>query len=87
MELEVINKGFNYNNKPRRFFKGLIGDETGTIKFDFAEKIDVSFKVNDIVTFEKAMNKVSKEGHHYVEIKRFGKYKILQNVKTFNFFS
>jgi len=30
------------------------------------------------------MNKVDKDGHHYVEVKKYGKYEILGDVKFFN---
>lgn len=53
-----------------------------------AVKNDVVFKVDDVVSFDKAMNKVNKDGHHYIEVKRFGKYEITNGsiaaVKTDN---
>lgn len=78
--MTVVAKGVNYNNKPRRFLKGAVGDETGVVDFDLSEKDEVCFNVGDIVSFENAMNKVSKESHHYIEVKRFGKYLILKDV-------
>lgn len=78
ISLEVVEKGLSKDgSRTRRFFKGIIGDETGTIRFDLAEKNGSSFIVGDIVSFDKAMNKVSKEGHHYVEVKRLGSYTVL----------
>lgn len=49
------------------------------IRFDLAEKDGVQFTVGNIVQFEKAMNKVSNQGHHYVEVKRYGTYTILSS--------
>jgi len=54
------------------------------IRFDLGEKSDVVFKIGNIVSFQKAMNKVDKDGHHYVEVKKYGKYEILGDVKFFN---
>lgn len=47
-----------------------------------AVKNDVVFKEGDIINFDKAMNKVNKDGHHYVEIKRFGKYEVATGVSV-----
>lgn len=78
IELEVVEKASKVNpTKLKRFLKGVVGDETGVVRFDLGEKSDVAFKVGDIVSFQKAMNKVNKEGHHYVEVKNLGKYEIL----------
>lgn len=81
IELEVVEKGLSKDGtRTRRFFKGVIGDETGTIRFDLTEKNGVSFSVGDTVDFDRAMNKVSKEGHHYVEVKRLGSYTVRSGV-------
>ncbi|EAS01957.1 G-quartet DNA-binding protein, putative (macronuclear) [Tetrahymena thermophila SB210] len=88
IEVQVLEKGNNKQGNPRKFLKGLIGDDTGVVRFDLAVKNDVVFKVDDVVSFDKAMNKVNKDGHHYIEVKRFGKYEITNGsiaaVKTDN---
>lgn len=38
VEITVITKGVNKDDKPRNFLKGTVGDETGLVKFDLAEK-------------------------------------------------
>lgn len=45
-----------------------------------AQKEGTQLKKGDIVRFDKAMNKVDKEHHHYVEVKRLGTYEILADV-------
>ncbi|KAL4442904.1 hypothetical protein ABPG74_010793 [Tetrahymena malaccensis] len=79
VEVQVLEKGNNKQGLPRKFLKGLIGDETGVVRFDLAVKNDVIFNKDDVVCFDKAMNKVNKDGHHYIEVKRFGKYEIAVN--------
>ena len=85
VELDVVTKGVNKNGQPRKFLKGVVGDESGLIRFDLAEKDGVQFTVGNIVQFEKAMNKVSNQGHHYVEVKRYGTYTILSSVLLIGF--
>ncbi|KAL4491364.1 hypothetical protein ABPG72_008020 [Tetrahymena utriculariae] len=67
------------------YLKGTIGDETGVIDFDMAEKRDTPrFKVGDVVKFTTVMNKgrqnnEGKVGGHYIEVKKFGQYIILSD--------
>nr|O43952.1 RecName: Full=G-quartet DNA-binding protein TGP1 [Tetrahymena thermophila]AAC48333.1 G-quartet DNA binding protein TGP1 [Tetrahymena thermophila] len=67
------------------YLKGTIGDETGVIDFDMAEKRDCPrFKENDVVKFTSVMNKgrqsaEGKVGGHYIEVKKFGQYIILSD--------
>ncbi|KAL4442906.1 hypothetical protein ABPG74_010795 [Tetrahymena malaccensis] len=67
------------------YLKGTVGDETGVIDFDMAEKRDTPrFKVGDVVKFTTVMNKgrqntEGKTGGHYIEVKKYGQYIILQD--------
>lgn len=52
VELEVVEKASKIDpSKLKRFLKGVVGDETGVIRFDLGEKSDVTFKVGNIVSF------------------------------------
>ena len=73
--MNTVNSG---KSKDRIFLKGTVGDSTGEIDFDMGQKRGLLLKENDVVKFEGAMN-IVRDGRHYIDVKRYGSYSILDN--------